>query len=142
MDDFQYKLKRILFEAEEAELTPIGAPDKFNIGHHDTGMKKAGESGAASEVIQKHLEAQAFEFKKLKTAYDELVKTVNEVFSKLGTYGIEDKGFMKGKMQPMAVPPHLQQQGQPSGASTAQAMGQSAFRQRMQTPITPNVDDL
>ncbi len=139
MHDFQDSLRRMLFEADEEGPAPIGAPDKFNIQHHDGRMDKSAQGGAASDVIKQHLEAQAFEYKKLKTAYDELVKTVQEVFSGLGTYGIEDKGFLKG-MKPMAAP---QPQGQVSNPSQAAAMSAAQqFRQRMQTPINTSADDI
>lgn len=140
MHDFQDSLRRMLFEAEEGP-TPLGPPEgPFNIGHHDGHMNKAGESGAASEVIKQHLQAQALEYNKLKTAYDALVKTVQAAFDGLGTYGIEDKGFMKGRMAPMAAP---QQQGQVSNPSQAAAMGAAQqFRQRMQKPIDTSADDI
>lgn len=137
MKDFQDILKRIV-EADDPTgdpaPAPIGAPDTFNIGHHKKNMAKATDPGS---VLKSHLEAQAFEFKKLKIAYDELVAAVQEVMGGLGSYGIEDKGFMKG-MKPMQVP-----QGSVSNQSTAQAMqAANQFRQKLNTPITPDLSDI
>lgn len=125
MNDFQDTLKRLL-EADDVGdstaapgLEPIGAPDKFDIGHHD---KQMGKSTDAGEVLKKHLEAQAFEFKKLKAVYDELVQVMGE----MGQYGIEGKDFMKG-MKPMQRPV----QGQVSDPSQVAAMANP--RQHFQT---------
>lgn len=137
MRDFQDILKRIVEDddpAGEPAMDPIGAPDSFNIGHHKKNMAKSTDPG---DVLQRHLEAQAFEFKKLKNAYDQLVAAVQEVLGGLGSYGIENKGFMKG-MKPMSVP-----QGTVSNQSTAQAMaGANQFRQKLNTPITPDLSDI
>lgn len=139
MNDFQDTLKRLL-EGDDPTAAPpmpdpIGAPDKFDIGHHEKNMGKAGDPG---DVLKRHLEAQAFEFKKLKTAYDELVAAVGQVMGDMGQYGIEDKDFMKG-MKPMQKPV----QGAVSDPSQVAAMtGAKDFRQRMNQPVTAQVDDL
>ena len=140
MKDFQDTLKRLL-EADDPSTAappmpdPIGAPDKFDIGHHEKNMSKSGDP---SDVLRRHLEASAFEFKKLKTAYDELVAAVNQAMGDMGQYGIEDKDFMKG-MKPMMKPV----QGQVSDPSQVAAMtGANDFRQRLNQPITAQTDDL
>ena len=127
MNDFQDSLKKLLFEAEGAsEESPIGAPEKFHIGHHQSHMAKATD---AAEMLRMHLEAQAFEFQKLKKAYTDLVQVIQNALGDMGTYGVEDKGFMKGRLKPLASV------GQPSPSSTAAALqGAQDFRTRMSQP--------
>ncbi len=84
------------------------------------------------------MEAQAFEFKKLKTAYDELVQTVQAAFGNMPTYCIEDKDFQK-TLKPMQKPV----QGQVSDPSQVQAMtGAKDFRQRLNQPVTADLSDI
>lgn len=142
MNDFQDTLKRLLEVDDPAaapKLDPIGAPDNFNIATHEKGMGKSSDPG---DVLKRHLEAQAFEFKKLKAAYDELVATVTQSLGDLGQYGIEDKDFMKG-MKPMQKPVQKSIQGAVSDPSQVSSLtGVRNWRQGLNKPITAQTDDL